>query len=77
MDRHVADSVRLQLTKPRGDRMSPGLALFSSVILLALNGFFVAAEFALVASKRTAWSRRRRTVAGRPGPRWTASASCR
>ncbi len=32
--------------------MSPGIALFSSVILLALNGFFVAAEFALVASKR-------------------------
>ncbi|MEH1169171.1 hemolysin family protein [Micromonospora sp. CPCC 205539] len=32
--------------------MSPGVALFSSVILLALNGFFVAAEFALVASKR-------------------------
>ncbi|MFG2102344.1 hemolysin family protein [Micromonospora echinaurantiaca] len=32
--------------------MSPGIALFSSVLLLALNGFFVAAEFALVASKR-------------------------
>ncbi|MGS2614586.1 hemolysin family protein [Micromonospora sp. LZ34] len=32
--------------------MSPGVALFSSVLLLALNGFFVAAEFALVASKR-------------------------
>ncbi|GAB3956207.1 hemolysin family protein [Micromonospora vulcania] len=32
--------------------MSPGVALFSSVVLLALNGFFVAAEFALVASKR-------------------------
>ncbi|WP_030489430.1 hemolysin family protein [Micromonospora chokoriensis] len=32
--------------------MSPGIALFSSAILLALNGFFVAAEFALVASKR-------------------------
>ncbi|PWR06699.1 hypothetical protein DKT68_21615 [Micromonospora acroterricola] len=32
--------------------MSPGIALFSSGILLALNGFFVAAEFALVASKR-------------------------
>ena len=32
--------------------MSPGFALFSSVVLLALNGFFVAAEFALVASKR-------------------------
>ncbi|MEH1101670.1 hemolysin family protein [Micromonospora sp. CPCC 205561] len=32
--------------------MSPGIALFTSVILLALNGFFVAAEFALVASKR-------------------------
>ncbi|MCX4386000.1 hemolysin family protein [Micromonospora peucetia] len=32
--------------------MSPGVALFTSVILLALNGFFVAAEFALVASKR-------------------------
>jgi CBS domain containing-hemolysin-like protein len=32
--------------------MSPGLALFVSVILLALNGFFVAAEFALLASKR-------------------------
>ncbi|MGQ5260115.1 hemolysin family protein [Micromonospora sp. ZYX-F-536] len=32
--------------------MSPGIALFSSAVLLALNGFFVAAEFALVASKR-------------------------
>ncbi|MFG3555566.1 hemolysin family protein [Micromonospora sp. NPDC047557] len=32
--------------------MSPGIALFSSGVLLALNGFFVAAEFALVASKR-------------------------
>ncbi|MEO3777374.1 hemolysin family protein [Micromonospora sp. B11E3] len=32
--------------------MSPGVALFVSVVLLALNGFFVAAEFALVASKR-------------------------
>ncbi|TDB75263.1 hemolysin family protein [Micromonospora sp. KC723] len=32
--------------------MSPGLALFVSVLLLALNGFFVAAEFALVAAKR-------------------------
>ncbi|PZF99433.1 hemolysin family protein [Micromonospora deserti] len=32
--------------------MSPGIALFTSAILLALNGFFVAAEFALVASKR-------------------------
>ncbi|MFD0785177.1 CNNM domain-containing protein, partial [Micromonospora azadirachtae] len=32
--------------------MSPGVALFTSVVLLALNGFFVAAEFALVASKR-------------------------
>jgi CBS domain containing-hemolysin-like protein len=32
--------------------MSPGIALISSGVLLALNGFFVAAEFALVASKR-------------------------
>ncbi|MER7440921.1 hemolysin family protein [Micromonospora avicenniae] len=32
--------------------MSPGVALFTSAVLLALNGFFVAAEFALVASKR-------------------------
>ncbi len=32
--------------------MSPGIALVTSVVLLALNGFFVAAEFALVASKR-------------------------
>ncbi|MFI7574894.1 hemolysin family protein [Micromonospora sp. NPDC049497] len=32
--------------------MSPGVALFTSGILLALNGFFVAAEFALIASKR-------------------------
>ncbi|MDG6103575.1 HlyC/CorC family transporter [Dactylosporangium aurantiacum] len=32
--------------------MSTGWALVVSVILLALNGFFVAAEFALVASKR-------------------------
>ncbi|MFC8849907.1 MULTISPECIES: hemolysin family protein [unclassified Micromonospora] len=32
--------------------MSPGVALVVSVVLLALNGFFVAAEFALVASKR-------------------------
>ena len=32
--------------------MSAGLALSISVLLLALNGFFVAAEFALVASKR-------------------------
>ncbi|MFF5179179.1 hemolysin family protein [Micromonospora sp. NPDC000316] len=32
--------------------MSPGVALLTSVVLLALNGFFVAAEFALVASKR-------------------------
>jgi CBS domain containing-hemolysin-like protein len=32
--------------------MSPGVALFVSVVLLALNAFFVAAEFALVASKR-------------------------
>ncbi|MFC3505156.1 hemolysin family protein [Micromonospora krabiensis] len=32
--------------------MSPGVALLTSVALLALNGFFVAAEFALVASKR-------------------------
>lgn len=32
--------------------MSPGVALFVSVLLLGLNGFFVAAEFALVASKR-------------------------
>ncbi|SCL21825.1 Hemolysin, contains CBS domains [Micromonospora rhizosphaerae] len=32
--------------------MSPGFALFFSAVLLALNGFFVAAEFALVASKR-------------------------
>ncbi|MFI7605389.1 hemolysin family protein [Micromonospora sp. NPDC049366] len=32
--------------------MSPGIALLTSVALLALNGFFVAAEFALVASKR-------------------------
>jgi len=32
--------------------MSTPLALIISVVLLALNGFFVAAEFALVASKR-------------------------
>ncbi|WP_416900584.1 hemolysin family protein [Micromonospora echinospora] len=32
--------------------MSTGLALITSVVLLALNAFFVAAEFALVASKR-------------------------
>ena len=32
--------------------MSPGFALIFSGVLLALNGFFVAAEFALVASKR-------------------------
>ncbi|MFV2016949.1 hemolysin family protein [Micromonospora sp. LOL_023] len=32
--------------------MSTGWALLTSVVLLALNGFFVAAEFALVASKR-------------------------
>jgi CBS domain containing-hemolysin-like protein len=32
--------------------MNTALALIISVILLALNGFFVAAEFALVASKR-------------------------
>ncbi|WBB70318.1 hemolysin family protein [Micromonospora sp. WMMD812] len=32
--------------------MSPGVALLTSVVLLVLNGFFVAAEFALVASKR-------------------------
>src|SRR4051794_4215782 len=32
--------------------MSPVVALLVSVLLLALNGFFVAAEFALVASKR-------------------------
>ncbi|MEV0729089.1 hemolysin family protein [Polymorphospora sp. NPDC050346] len=32
--------------------MTPGVALLISVVLLALNGFFVAAEFALVASKR-------------------------
>ncbi|MEV4757620.1 hemolysin family protein [Micromonospora sp. NPDC049559] len=32
--------------------MSAPLALFVSLLLLALNGFFVAAEFALVASKR-------------------------
>ncbi|WDZ87563.1 hemolysin family protein [Micromonospora cathayae] len=32
--------------------MSTGFALITSVVLLALNGFFVAAEFALVASKR-------------------------
>lgn len=32
--------------------MSTGWALLISVLLLALNGFFVAAEFALVASKR-------------------------
>ncbi|MEU4196279.1 hemolysin family protein [Kribbella sp. NPDC026611] len=32
--------------------MSTSLALVISVVLLALNGFFVAAEFALVASKR-------------------------
>ncbi|NYT93766.1 hemolysin family protein [Salinispora sp. H7-4] len=31
--------------------MSVGVALTASVVLLALNGFFVAAEFALVASK--------------------------
>ncbi|MEH1014984.1 hemolysin family protein [Micromonospora sp. CPCC 206060] len=32
--------------------MSPTFALLTSIVLLALNGFFVAAEFALVASKR-------------------------
>ncbi|XTZ15120.1 hemolysin family protein [Micromonospora echinospora] len=32
--------------------MSTGLALITSVVLLVLNAFFVAAEFALVASKR-------------------------
>ncbi|WP_346535816.1 hemolysin family protein [Micromonospora sp. DPT] len=32
--------------------MSPGVALLVSALLLALNGFFVAAEFALLASKR-------------------------
>ncbi|MEU4793973.1 hemolysin family protein [Micromonospora tulbaghiae] len=32
--------------------MTPGFALLFSVVLLALNGFFVAAEFALVAAKR-------------------------
>ncbi|MGH3657650.1 MAG: hemolysin family protein [Micromonosporaceae bacterium] len=32
--------------------MSPSWAIVVSVVLLALNGFFVAAEFALVASKR-------------------------
>ncbi|WP_328338886.1 hemolysin family protein [Micromonospora sp. NBC_00421] len=32
--------------------MSPVVALLVSVLLLALNGFFVAAEFALVAAKR-------------------------
>ena len=32
--------------------MSPGWAFVLSLLLLALNGFFVAAEFALVASKR-------------------------
>ncbi len=35
-----------------GEGMSPVVALLVSVLLLALNGFFVAAEFALVASKR-------------------------
>jgi CBS domain containing-hemolysin-like protein len=32
--------------------MSTALALFVSVVLLALNGFFVASEFAVVAAKR-------------------------
>ena len=32
--------------------MSTGVALAVSVVLLVLNGFFVAAEFAIVAAKR-------------------------
>lgn len=61
----------------RGGGMSPVVALLVSVVLLALNAFFVAAEFALVASKRY---RLEQAVAGGGGRGpvrpWTAYASC-
>ena len=53
------------------------VALLISLVLLALNGFFVAAEFALVAASGTAWNRPPPTAAGRRAPRSPASASCR
>ncbi len=57
--------------------MSTGFALITSVVLLALNGFFVAAEFALVASKRYRLEQARPAAAGPPGPPSTACVSCR
>lgn len=46
-------------------------ALFVTVLLLIGSGFFVAAEFALVAAKR-----HRLKQAAVPGPRWPERASC-
>lgn len=57
--------------------MSPGVALLVSVVLLALNAFFVAAEFALVASKRYRLEQAVAEGGGRgPARPWTAYASC-
>ena len=56
--------------------MSTTWALIVSVLLLAANGFFVAAEFALIASKR---HRLEQAAAGgsRPVRRWPVAVSCR
>ena len=56
--------------------MSPGVALLVSVLLLALNAFFVAAEFALVASKRYRLEQAAAGGGRAARPPWTAYASC-
>lgn len=57
--------------------MSFPTALFVTVLLLIGSGFFVAAEFALVASSGTAWNRPPPGGSAGPGPRSPGCASCR
>ena len=47
--------------------------LLISVLLLALNGFFVAAEFGIMAAKRHRLEDR---VAGLPAPPWPRARNC-
>ncbi|WP_327586770.1 CNNM domain-containing protein [Nonomuraea sp. NBC_00507] len=47
-----------------------------TLVLLVGNGFFVAAEFALVAAKRHRLERAAPAAAERPPPPWPASRNC-
>lgn len=57
--------------------MSFPMALFVTVLLLIGSGFFVAAEFALVASSATAWNRPPQPVSAARRRRSPGCRSCR